>query len=245
MRVWDVHPGYLRRINLLAEHREVHALFSVILNHKKGYANHPETLRWKGCMGALAVRHGLLVEEMALRGYNHHSPCPEGDPIQWPEAYIDEPARQFAILSSKYAPKDTGRIPLPSSVQQLWAQHKYSILARDPDLYARIGQMVARGDARESLLTLSRTLAEALRVPPAPGRLMNALMHMWGYVSHLDIHESPAQQDPVSLVRAIQTRAVRHHVRYLVESTALSDLAYWASRAGQPAAPGPAGEAAS
>jgi len=46
MRIWDLHPGYLDRKRLLGEHRELHGLFNVVYLGKKGYARHPETLRW-------------------------------------------------------------------------------------------------------------------------------------------------------------------------------------------------------
>jgi hypothetical protein len=59
---------------LLGEHRELHALWSVIVNGKKGYARHPETLRWRGKLKALYSRHDALVREMAVRGYAHQSP---------------------------------------------------------------------------------------------------------------------------------------------------------------------------
>jgi hypothetical protein len=30
MRVWDVNPGYLNRPSLLGEHREIHAIVSIL-----------------------------------------------------------------------------------------------------------------------------------------------------------------------------------------------------------------------
>ena len=35
IRVWDVHPGYLSRTRLLGEHREIHAVWTVITEEKK------------------------------------------------------------------------------------------------------------------------------------------------------------------------------------------------------------------
>ena len=48
MRIWDVSPKKLCRHHLLGEHRELHAIWSVLVNGKMGYARHPETLRWRG-----------------------------------------------------------------------------------------------------------------------------------------------------------------------------------------------------
>lgn len=59
---------------MLGEHRELHAIWSVLVNGKKGYANHPETLRWKGKLKALYGRHEALVVEMSNRGCQYRSP---------------------------------------------------------------------------------------------------------------------------------------------------------------------------
>ena len=64
MRIWDVNPGYLNRQSLLGEHRELHGIVSIIRNNKKGYAKHPETLRWVGYGWALKQRHKLLASEI-------------------------------------------------------------------------------------------------------------------------------------------------------------------------------------
>jgi len=69
MRVWDINPGYLNRQSLLGEHRELHGIVSIILKKKKGYSNHPETVRWIGYGWALRQRHRLLAAEMSLRGF--------------------------------------------------------------------------------------------------------------------------------------------------------------------------------
>jgi len=74
MRIWDLPPNILCRNHLLGEHRELHALWAILTEGKKGYANHPETRRWKGKLKALYERHEALVKEMTRRGYRHHSP---------------------------------------------------------------------------------------------------------------------------------------------------------------------------
>lgn len=76
MRIWDVHPKYLCRKHLLAEHRELHGLWNILTKHKGegGYSRHPETLRWAGKQKALYLRHKELVREFMHRGYNHLTP---------------------------------------------------------------------------------------------------------------------------------------------------------------------------
>ncbi len=73
MRIWDIPPEKLCRAHLLGEHRELHAVWSIITRNKRGYSRHPETLRWKGRLKALYARHSLLVAEMHKRGYSHKS----------------------------------------------------------------------------------------------------------------------------------------------------------------------------
>ncbi|MFC1704104.1 pyrimidine dimer DNA glycosylase/endonuclease V [Candidatus Omnitrophota bacterium] len=77
MRIWDIPPRDLCRAHLLGEHRELHALWSVVTKGKKGYASHPETMRWRGKLSALFRRHEKLVKEMKKRDYQHHSTLPQ------------------------------------------------------------------------------------------------------------------------------------------------------------------------
>ena len=73
MRIWDVPAKDLCRKHLLGEHRELHAIWTILTTGKKGYINHPETKRWIGKLGALYLRHEKLVQEMRQRKYNHYS----------------------------------------------------------------------------------------------------------------------------------------------------------------------------
>lgn len=226
MRIWDIPPGYLARQQLLGEHRELHGLFNIIGGNKRGYARHPETLRWVGHLPALALRHELLVAEMALRGYRHRSPLP-GVPgaVRWPGSFIDPPHRQFVLLGNKYADGRTGRIPLPMNTQQLWAQHKYSVMARDPALYRELGPAVAHGRYRDDIEALALLLTETLRRPPPPGRLVNALQHMWGHVAQRAGETAP--EDAAAMLAVIRREAERQGNAYLLHATALSELAVW------------------
>ena len=96
-------PNKLCRSHLLGEHRELHAIWSVITNNKKGYSLHPETLRWHGKLKALYIRHENLVREMEERGYNHHSPLDKRLAIgkYKQNKFIDLPERQIQILKKK------------------------------------------------------------------------------------------------------------------------------------------------
>lgn len=77
MRVWDqVEPSDLCDKHLLGEHREIHVIWGVVVNGKRGYSDHPEVKRWVGRARALQLRHARVVEEMTIRGFNHKSPLP-------------------------------------------------------------------------------------------------------------------------------------------------------------------------
>lgn len=103
MRIWDIEASKLCRQHLLGEHRELHAIWSILINRKKGYSRHPETLRWKGRLLALYKRHEKLVKEMKKRGYAHKSPLDyrlaRGGRIQ--REYVDSYKDQIKILRKK------------------------------------------------------------------------------------------------------------------------------------------------
>ena len=103
MRVWDIEPRKLCRNHLLGEHRELHAIWAILTKGKNGYSKHPETLRWKGKLKALYLRHEKLVREMGCRGYRHSSDLDRnlanGKSVQ--EDFVDTPQSQLIILKRK------------------------------------------------------------------------------------------------------------------------------------------------
>ena len=103
MRIWDIAPSKLCRNHLLGEHRELHAMWTVITENKKGYSMHPETIRWKGKLKAMYLRHEELVAEMINRGYNHNSHLDKrkatGKSKQ--DIFVDMPEKQAQILKQK------------------------------------------------------------------------------------------------------------------------------------------------
>ena len=103
MRIWDVPPDRLCRNHLLGEHSELHGIWSILTQGKKGYANHPEVLRWKGKLTALYAKHEEIVAEMERRGYQHKSPL---DPTlatgaEHQDEFVDSLDEQVRILREK------------------------------------------------------------------------------------------------------------------------------------------------
>ena len=103
MRIWDVSPEKLCRNHLLGEHRELHAIWSILTKNKKGYSRHPETVRWKSSLGALYLRHGRLAREMKRRHYRHNSDLEKGLAAgsRKQRIFIDSRKKQREILKRK------------------------------------------------------------------------------------------------------------------------------------------------
>jgi len=103
MRIWDIDPKRLCRNHLLGEHRELHAIWAILTQNRKGYVHHPETKRWVGKLKALYLRHEKLVQEMDKRGYIHKSSLnpksAKGKSLQ--REYVDSLVRQIKILRNK------------------------------------------------------------------------------------------------------------------------------------------------
>ena len=230
MRIWDINPGYLNRQSLLGEHRELHGIASILRNNKKGYSKHPETLRWVGYGWALKQRHKLLVAEMNLRGYVDRSPVLlRSQPEVWPECYIDSPSNQFIILGKKYKNLEKGRLPLPMNAQQIWAQHKYSVMARDIAAYKDIGKWVTSKSGLKDMSHVAMELTTILRTPPESRLIENTLLHMWGYVSKYELMSGKEfnSLSIKSLLTRIQKLTLTNNIKYLIESTSLSELDSW------------------
>lgn len=109
MRIWDLEPHNLCRNHLLGEHRELHAIWEILTNNKTGYSRHPETMRWKGKLRALYLRHQKLVKEMKKRGYEHKSPLKESKAtgLSKQNIFINTYEEQLEMLENKKCECDT------------------------------------------------------------------------------------------------------------------------------------------
>ena len=107
MRIWDIEPSKLCRQHLLAEHRELHGIWSILTKNKSGYSRHPETMRWQGKLKALYNRHQAQVAEAKRRGWkmgiDHQTPLDRnlatGKRAQ--NVYVHIPEEQVKILRGK------------------------------------------------------------------------------------------------------------------------------------------------
>src|SRR5690606_14039132 len=125
------------------------------------------------------IRYNLLVAEIILRQLADIdllsiSDIQSVDPFTFPVS----PYRQFGQLRLRYQGGVSGRIPLPANAQQLWSQHKYSIMARDVNLYKQLGKQVAQFKPNQDYAELAYQLTTALMGKPNLGGIQNALLHM-------------------------------------------------------------------
>lgn len=104
MRIWDLPANRLCRKHLLGEHRELHAIWTIITDNRNGYRNHPETKRWVGKLAALYKRHDEQVREMTKRNYKHHSPLNMGVAVgrDHQEEFINTLEEQEEIIKRKH-----------------------------------------------------------------------------------------------------------------------------------------------
>lgn len=233
MRVWDIHPGYLSRQSLLGQHAEIHAMRSVIVNQKKGYGSHPETLRWKGQLGRLKLRHYLTVKEMVLRGFGHNSPW-EGDHPETVDrlTFVDPPGVQVELLREKYREKSTtGRIPLPQNSSQFWAHHKYSVMGRGYQHYREI-QAYLKGRSSRPLdqeADFILNIISLLELPPPEKAVRNVTDHLWGYFKREALPEEKARYQAMhwenrDAMPFLFSLAQKYQKTYLLHSTVFADL---------------------
>ena len=103
MRIWDVPPERLCRNHLLGEHSELHGIWTILTEGRRGYANHPEVIRWRGKLKALYKKHQEIADEMLKRGYQHNSPLEPtlATGIGYQDEYVDSLEEQVRILTDK------------------------------------------------------------------------------------------------------------------------------------------------
>ena len=69
MRVWDLPVNVLCDKHLLGQHNEIHIMWNAITQNKKGWINHPETIRWKDNLVSLCLKHAETKLEMIKKRY--------------------------------------------------------------------------------------------------------------------------------------------------------------------------------
>ncbi len=169
------------------------------------------------------LRLNLLTAELNLRDttkVRDYVSIPAIAPVTTTDSVTDN------LLESLLSHDTTGesRIPVTAKPHQLWAQHKYSVMARSPALYRQLGPALAsKSLSAEELL---KTIILCKRQAPEWGGLRNAIWHMWGYVKAHSML-TPEGTSLARLFKEIQRLSVQQSCLYLLHSTALGEFAYW------------------
>ncbi|WP_416307141.1 DUF1722 domain-containing protein [Neptunicella sp. SCSIO 80796] len=210
---WIIHPGYLTDSDLLLAYEGAQALVT----------------QEPSCTEQI-FRYNMLAAEIILRQLADIKLLSfTNSRLSSSRSCQTSPYQQFEQLRVRYQNKISGRILLPANAQQLWSQHKYSIMARDVNLYKRIGREVAQMKPATQYSELALLLTQQLSVRPGPGGIYNALQHMWGYVSAVDItnNDNMTEWSASELLLKIQLNTLKIKQFYLLSSTALSELYVW------------------
>lgn len=219
-QIWDLDPGFMDDALLTEQMR----LVSGLLNGKQvQHAVVPDA--WQGHDTALVLRLNLLMAEMHLRKMPtpEYQPLPEGAVI-WPVRAMTSPLDELKAMKDRTMAGRTGRIAIPKNEHELWARYKYSVMARNHHAYTALGKAVASRKISHQELLLE--LVNACHVVPPRSSLHNAVQHMWGYVSAYASH-APDYNNSATLLALTQSLALEHDVAYLLNSTALGELAVW------------------
>lgn len=229
--ILDLHPGYLGNKHIVDEYQ---LLQSVLTRHSD-----PDTWLtaktgvqlWSKYSWAAYHRYRWLEGELIFRGVAHESTQTKFQRIVnencWPESSCT-PAQQLKAISGMRIHADTARLPLPKNAQQVWAQHKYSVMARDNNLYREMGPKVAGLKTEAEFADLVNELTYSLQMQPSEGGLRNAAQHMWGHVSGNEKVDMDFVDWSLSrLLNEIKLRVINQEETYLLHSTALTEFQAW------------------
>lgn len=193
-------------------------------------------VRRTGCVAGSPERSARWRERIAAEmGLRRLAPESRHDDVPMPEiarSGQDTASAQFQSLEHMAGADGPGRIPVPRDARVLWAQHKYSVLARDQGRYRELGRALARGGP--GFAELAAELIGWLGTAPTRAGLRNALQHMWGHVAQ---REPPGRHVVIDwplarLLAETRWRAIAGADDYVRHSTALGELGAWL--AGEP-----------
>lgn len=112
MRLWSIHPKYLDPKGLVAVWREGLLAQAVLKGKTKGYKNHPQLNRFKGCKNPLEAICAYLKEiasEAEKRGYNFSKEklgCKGSNIVQKIRVKKGQLEYEFAHLKNKLRKRD-------------------------------------------------------------------------------------------------------------------------------------------
>ncbi|MFD2230927.1 hypothetical protein [Alkalimarinus sediminis] len=219
-QIWDLDAGFLDDELLTEQMRLLSGLINDQTNRDKRLPAH-----WISHEDALVVRLNQLIAEMRLRDIAtpEYQTVYEGTVI-WP-ARLQEPLKdQLQRLAERCEQGKKGRIGIPSNEREIWANYRYSVMARSHNAFISLGQQVTSRQISFDDLLLE--VVHATRAEPYQPDVRNALQQMWGYVS-ANSYIRPNEVENNELLAEVQLLAKQTHSEYLLKSTSLGELAFW------------------
>ncbi|PID27730.1 MAG: hypothetical protein CSB55_08040 [Candidatus Cloacimonadota bacterium] len=213
-----ISPAYLNNDDLLSEYRKLKNKSYSELNQ-----NFPGRYRYRlaNFASEIKLRNLIEIDEDEFKNTD--------EPEKYPTEYYENAYKQFDLLKIRYKGKSDARISVPETLQELWRQHKYSIMARNISLYKKTGHFVAEHNDLKYFSDIYAFLAVEMQKKPSKNAVLNVLQHMWGYISNasnLKKSEVPGL-DLFSFFKEIQHCVKLSGQKYLYEQIALSELGIW------------------
>lgn len=101
MRIWGVDPSLMCKAHLLGEHREMHALISMVRLGTKQKQLEAHCRLQQVAIHEIYDRHEVLAQEISRRGWNHKTPMSEEDKqLLYNDGSIDREAN-LKLLASR------------------------------------------------------------------------------------------------------------------------------------------------
>ncbi len=133
MRLWSIHPRYLDRKGLVALWRESLLAQKALLGKTKGYANHPQLIRFKGNEDPVSAIGSYLVQilrEGKRRGYRF-----DGGRISRPNDAVGilrvgsgQLAYEFEHMKRKVAVRDPAHLEKTGAVKMIEANPVFDVV---------------------------------------------------------------------------------------------------------------------
>ncbi len=219
---WIISPAYFRNEDLIKEYQQLIANSDSEFSQNFTWEYHYRVLTLEA---EIKLRNLIQIESLNLASINQLA----NQATQYSQKFISESYLQFKILKQNYNDQTSRRIATPRNTRELWMQHKYSIMARNVNLYKEIGRFVAQNNSYEHFPKLYLTLVNELRKKPKRNSILNVLQHLWGYISNFsNIPKNQIHQlDLHSFLIEIQKCVQLAQQKYLTNQIALSELEIW------------------
>lgn len=115
-------------------------------------------------------------------------------------------------------------------LEKKWAQRKYEVLEKDPEIYQKIRTLL-KDKTHPNEVLFDALILEALNQEDQRGRQLNALHHVWGYFKTISTKEEKAafehklhlwdtqEIDLNELKQDLYALALKYQITYLIQST--------------------------